>query len=152
VTARGYARYAWVIVLISGLVDIATALYLVVNPVPLDSPGIVNLTGMSWSAIQSQSPAAAKLTSYFVGIFGVQETYLGLFTAGLAVTGMRKGAPWAWNVLWIAPIAFLSYAASNYSIGGTTWTLAVVDALIAIVGLMLSYRVFFPKKIRAAGN
>jgi hypothetical protein len=143
---RGYAKYAWALVLLSGLIDIATALYLVAYPSPLDGPGVVNLTGTTWPAIQSQSPAAAKLTSYFIGIFGVQETYLGLFTVGLAVTGMRKGAPWAWNLLWIAPIAFLSYAASNYSIGGTTWALAVVDSLLAIVGLVISYGKNFPSK------
>jgi len=139
---KGYVRYAWVVVFVSGFIDLVTSLYLVINPVPLDGPGVASLTGMSWPAIMSQSPAAAKLTSYFVSQFGIQETFLALLMMGLAATGMRKGQRWAWSLLWFAPFAFLAYATGNLSIGGTTWTLAAVDALIAVVGLLLPIRKF----------
>lgn len=144
-TEKVHVRYAWIVVFIAGLVDITTSLYLVVFPAPLDNPGVVSLTGTSWQAIQSHSPAAAKLTSYFVGQFGIQETFLALLMMGLAATGMRKGERWAWNLLWIPPIAFLAYAATNFGIGGTTWPLAAVDAIIAIAGLLLPYRKFITK-------
>jgi hypothetical protein len=147
-TEKGYVKYAWVIVVVAGLIDLVTALYLVVFPSPLDNPGVVSLTGVSWQTIQTQSPSAAKLTSYFVGQFGIQETFLALLTIGLAVTGMRSGQRWAWYLLWIPPIAFLAYAATNFSIGGTTWTLAAVDALIAFVGLLLPIRKFTSKTER----
>ena len=141
-TEKGYVRYAWVVVLISGVIDLVTSLYLVLVPSPLDNPGVVSLTGLSWQAIQAQSPGAAKLTSYFVAQFGIQETFLALLMIGLAVTGMRKRQRWAWYLLWILPIAFLAYAATNLSIGGTTWTLAAVDALVAVIGLLLPFKEF----------
>ncbi|MDA4128164.1 MAG: hypothetical protein OK422_01660 [Thaumarchaeota archaeon] len=142
---KSYRKYGWLLVFIAGMIDVITSLILVVSPAPLDNPGVVSLTGLSWLTIQSQSPAAAKLTSYFIGAFGVQETFLGLLIMGLSATGLRKGDRWAWNLLWLGPIAFLAYAASNLSIGGTTWALAVVDALIVIIGLLLSYRPSSPK-------
>jgi hypothetical protein len=137
---RPKMRYGWVLVFVAGVIDVVRALFLAAFPAPLDNPGVLSLTGLTWRAIQQQSPAAAKLTSYFIGQFGVQETFLGLLVMGLSATGLKKGDRWTWYLLWLAPLAFLAYAASNFSIGGSTWALAVVDAVLAVVGLVLSNR------------
>jgi hypothetical protein len=129
------------------LISISVPLSIIVGPAPIDTTGVKTLTGLTWEQIVSQSPAAAKSTSYFIGQFGIAEAGFGLLTMGISALGYRKGERWAWYVLWFVPIILLGYVVTNFLAGtGTFWVELSVTLIVALLGLLLPIRRFFPKK------
>lgn len=143
---RAYEKYAWILLFLSGLLVLIVSIFIIGAPAPIDITGVKNLTGLTWEQIVSQSPAAARLTSYFIGQFGIAEAGFSILTMGISALGYRKGERWAWYVLCFVPIVWLGYVVTNLAVGGTFWIQAGVVLVLALLGLLLPYRKFFPKK------
>jgi len=143
---KAHEKYAWILLFVSGLLALIVSVFIVVVPAPIDTTGVNNLTGITWEQIVSQSPAAAKLTSYFIAQFGIAEAGFGILTMGISALGYRKGERWAWYVLCFVPIVWLGYVVTNLAVGGTFWMQTGVLLILAVLGLLLPYRKFFPMK------
>ena len=80
--------------------------------------------------------------------FPVGTTYLvfAIATIGISLTGFRTGAKWAWFAFLYTPIFF---AVAGYEqLGSPFFPGAIVLGLVpCVVGLLLPYRKFFPKKV-----
>ena len=113
---KAYEKYAWLIFLFLGLSGILPAYFSLSGGVLQD--GLLSL------------------------VFAVLTTFLSL-------TGYRKGRKWAWFALLYTPPLLLMISRSwispqnleGYPLQGLAFL-----ALLSVVGLVLPYRKFFPKK------
>jgi hypothetical protein len=140
-----YVRYGWLILAVSALLGLVAGIYLAVFPAPVDLPGVINLTGQSWTDIVAQSPAAVKLTRYFISAFWIADAAVYALGLAIAVTAYRQGMRWAWYVSWLVVVYGLVFIATSAAAGGTMWANWIVHLSLEVLGLILPYRKFFPK-------
>lgn len=143
---RAYEKYAWVLLFLVGLVGFVSGLAFVVFPEPLDEPGIKSLTGSTWQDIVARSPGAASLARYFLRLFGLATMGFGLFGMAISALSFRRGESWAWYVLWLNLMFLVGYIVTNFSAGGSLWLPFSSFLVITLLGLVLPFRKFFPKK------
>jgi len=119
------------------------------------SSGLKDLTGLTWNQISAQYPGFAAFTngSLTEGELGS----LGFAVAGLVVTytSYRKGEKWAWYFSWYSVVLLLGFiylvltnaeGGGTYPSNGGLLTLDSILMLLALLGLFLPFRKFFPKK------
>ena len=122
-SGRAYERYAWVIVFVSAILGLLAALLLTFAPnAILTEPGF--RVGNAPLAIRS---------------WGVTWIGFSVFVLVTLLRNYRKGERWAWYVLWLLPLLWLSH----FILAPDT-PHNLVLAIISALGLILSYRVFFP--------
>ena len=95
------------------------------------------------------------LVEFIPAFFNLEEVSLperlaalvfAVLTTSLSVTGYRRGRKWAWFALLYTPPYFLVEAYLLNVPPYFDWGLAAFFALLSVVGLILPYRKFFPKK------
>ena len=116
-TEKAYEKYAWVLLLLTGIFTIP--------------PTLFNLV----------FPSEATLETFLSGLSLLAFT---MVTIGISATAYRKGRRWAWFVLWYVPISLGTAAYDSY-VTGMGFGLTLVLAL-SIGGLLLPYRKFFSRK------
>ena len=93
---------------------------------------------------------SAVLPAYFnlsegILLDGLESLVFAVLTTSLSVTGYRRGRKWAWFALLYAPPSNLIGGYLQYT-EGYPWQGGAFLALLSVVGLVLPYRKFFPKK------
>ena len=120
--ARGYERYGWIILLVSTILGLFFALVLVFAPTSVmvlpefragEVPGVLRGWGITW-------------------------VFFNVLVLVILYRNFRQGERWAWWVLWLLPLLWLSHFVFNPS---TVQNLVI--AIITAVGLILPYRRFF---------
>lgn len=125
-TRRSSERLAWVLVFAVGLAGFLVGLWEFLVA-PLDAtPGF--------------TADAAFFRAHLFFLLGF--SFLGM---SIAAVPFRRGERWSWYVLWSAPVVILGDAAMNYTAGGSIWPALLVLVALATLGLLLPYRVFFPR-------
>lgn len=111
------------------------------------------ITSMTWEQLEATSPNAAAMIDFKVRMGGVQYIFLGLFSMAIALTGFRRGEPWAWYTMLLFPLFFVSHSlvilsAYRHPQAGIPVPLVSGPAVLVITALTLalSYRKFFPKQ------
>lgn len=98
-------------------------------------------TGVSWSSFSADYPTVATHLDLAERLNGSGFAGTALFAAVLAFFGLRSGARWVWKALWIFPgvllLGALWFFTHNQAGIGAFY---VGAALVAILGLLLSYR------------
>lgn len=123
---RGYERYAWGLIAVAGIAGVLIGLWeFFVGPLDT-TPGF------------TADPAFFRAHLFFLLGFSA-------FATALAAIPYRRGERWAWYVLWIGLIVVLGDAVMNYTAGGTVWPGLVLLSVLIVLGLLLPYRMFFPK-------
>lgn len=127
--AKGYEKNAWVLVAILGVVGI-----------------FFSITMLAGIQIDTKLPQYSSSMLYLSRMSG--WSLLGLSVFGLVLTckAFRRGERWAWYVVWFLPFYFIVNIADNYMQGGGNWPLYTAFLLVSLAGLLLPYRMFFPKK------
>ncbi len=119
---KGYQKYAWVLLVLGGLLDLFGAIsYWAQN---------------GWTL---PAPEQFVIAPFFI-VFGIVQIALG-------PTAFRRGAKWAWYIILIGPLG--SLLNTVYDSLGYTPLLSFLFFFYggpALLGLLLSYRKFFPKK------
>jgi len=107
-----------------------------------------SVTNMPWSELKASSPEASNFVIFVYGQMGLLKISWSLFILAITLTGYRRGEKWAWYILLLAPILLVSDALfSSIFIGDVSQTLAFIPiTTITLLGLLLPYRKFFPKK------
>ena len=75
-------------------------------------------------------------------LIGIHQLAFGLLTLIIAATSYRKGVIWAWFAMWIWP----AYIIGIGFVAPYLWPALIVYMLLAIIGLFLPYRLFFPQE------
>ncbi|HLC10299.1 hypothetical protein E6H19_04170 [Candidatus Bathyarchaeota archaeon] len=140
-TAKAYEKYAWIIFAILPVFHLGFGLVLIFAPaVFFDTflePTAPGLKVTSLLTPWSVNHAGAHLGSVLVGWFIMLE----------AVTwfGYRKGEKWAWYALCYVPILLVYDASLHFPIL-SDMAIPILFLGLAIFGLMLPFRKFFPGK------
>ncbi len=142
---KSYQKYAWILVAIFGfaLIFDAIVFFSGINP---DPPLFQKLIGDSLSSFTSSFPDKGPAMTYLFHGLGLFALGLGLFTIAISYKPYRRYEKWAWYVIWYLPVVFFVGMLANYADGGQSWPLDLTFTIVALAGLLLPYRRFFPKE------
>jgi hypothetical protein len=141
-------KYAWLIfvvqaalILIGGLIEIFVPLLQLNMPdIGYFGCSLTCLTGRSWTQFSASDPGVASYIVVLYGILGASIICFSLLVIAIASTSYRRGEKWAWYALWVVP---LWNVFENIVYSGLPPL--PIGIGIALVGLFLPYRRFFPK-------
>jgi len=134
---KAYQKHAWLILFALGMFYLLGA--------------FTHVTGLSLEdlskELQATSPTIADFVRFTDREAGIDLAGFAILAMVIAAGSYRKGERWAWYVLWILPLHMLALAA-NSLIAGQTFGLgfSVPFVILAVLGLLLPYRTFFPTK------
>jgi hypothetical protein len=148
VKVRAYEKYAWVILLAVGLLWLVVGVVAVFQPEGIFEADAQAVTNMPWSELKASSPMAADFVIFVYGQMGLLKISWTFFVLAITVTGYRRGEKWAWYMMWSVPALLVSDAVfSVVFIGDINQVLQFIPiTAITMLGLVLPYRIFFPKK------
>jgi len=103
---------------------------------------------MSMSELEALSPVATKVVLWLHMTSGNLKISWSLFLLAITLTGYRKGEKWAWYAMWLAPAVLVCQAILDATfLGDVNQMLKWIPITsIALFGLLLPYRKFFPKQ------
>jgi hypothetical protein len=107
-----------------------------------------SVTNMPWTDLKASSPIAANFIIFVYGQMGLLKISWSLFILAVTLTGYRRGEKCAWYIMLLAPILLVSDAVfSVLFIGDINQALQFIPiTAITMLGILLPYRIFFPKK------
>ena len=146
---RIYEKYAWVILLAVGLLWLLVGFVAVFSPEGIFEADAQAVTKMPWTDLKASSPVASNFVIFVYGQMGLLKISWSLFILAITLTGFRRGEKWAWYMMLLAPILLVSDAVfSVFFIGDINQVLSFIPiTTITMIGLLLPYRIFFPKKL-----
>jgi len=139
------ANWGWVLVFVVAAVRTLGGLMLLLFSGPATFEGD---TGIAWSELNDVYPTVATQFSTAQQAALIGSLAIGLFSLAIAYFALRDGQRWAWWILWILPASLLPSILSLAQMGEQAWVAVFggLVALLAAVGLLISYRVAFPRK------
>ncbi len=145
---RVYEKYGWVIYLALGLLWLVVGLYQMFSPDELIGNDVQRVTGMSLSELEASNPVAIELVRFVYGALGNLKISWSFLVLAITLTGYRKGEKWAWYTLWLVPVILVSMGIFNAiffsDVNQSLESIPIVS--ISLLGLLLPYRKFFPRK------
>ena len=99
----------------------------------------------TWNGLQTSNPQGADFIRWLTGQWGLMELGVAFFVIATAMTGYRRGERWAWYSLWFVPILY-GLIALLTPWGQALVPLALLLLVVSLLGLLLPYRKFFPRK------
>jgi len=121
---KAYEKHAWILLFVLGIGTL-----------------VVAFSSLASGEIEGRFPGPVE----FAGALGGW----GIFIIVVSRTSYRKGERWAWYVSSYLPVAYATFVVYDFSLGGSRAQFAVLPAsflIIALLGLLLPYRKFFPRK------
>jgi len=145
---RVYEKCAWVILLVLGLLWFVVGLYSVFLPEGVFETDVQSVTNMPWSELKASSPVAADFVIFTYGLLGLLKLSWSFFVLAITLTGYRRGEKWAWYTMWSIPVLLVSNALfSAIFTSDVSQTLQFIPiTTISVLGLLIPYRKFFPRK------
>jgi hypothetical protein len=141
-----YQKYAWIILVIVAVFLAAGSAFIILGG---SDPGEFQAsTGIEWTALATSSPEVADYITRLLRLVGVVFFGLNLLVAVIAYASFRKGERWAWFALWVYPLVLAAIAGIMFLANATPLgTYYGVFAVIALVGIVLPFRRFFPRQV-----
>ena len=145
-------RNAWILLALVALIFVRFGIGDLINGGDADPAIAESLIGIEWETLKSTSPDIARYINASSRILGMTLLATSILTLAIILTAFRRGKPWAWYVLWIWPLWFVTVFALIFTAERKPdfpppppMVTAPILFLITSVGLLLSYRNFFPK-------
>lgn len=144
-TEKVYSKYAWVILVVLGLLELQFGLTLILSgPAAIDNANL-EIQGLAWKEISAASNETI-LIDYVARSWGMAEALAAITMIVIAALPFRKVERWSWYFSWIFPAFYLMTVLRNLMVGATSVVMIdSVGAIIFSVALLLPYRKFFPK-------
>ncbi len=144
-TEKGYAEYAWVILMVMGLLELQFGLTLALRgPSAIDNANL-EVQGVTWQRIAASS-SEADLIDYVARSWGVAEVFLAITIVAIAAVPFRRGERWSWCFLWLFPALAVVSVIRNLVAGVTSVVLTdSFGAIVFAAALLLSCRKLIPK-------
>ena len=144
---KGYVKYGWLFFLFLGLLWLWVGLTQVFDPEALLDNEAQHILGMSLGELEASSPETTELVYFLYGALGMLKISWSFLVLAITLTGFRKGEKWAWYTMWLVPAALVGQGIFNSFFHGDfnemlPW---IPITTVALVGLFLPYRKFFPK-------
>ena len=152
---KGYAKHVWIVFLVFGIGAAIGGLIILAGVVQVDPPSAERTTGLTLDQIAARVPGMDAYVSGLARQLGNFMIAMGVLLTAVAAVPFRRGERWAWYACLIMPVLVFiqlanSFAIYDFASGGFLWQLDVASLLVALAGLLLPYRKFFPKAQAAA--
>ncbi len=133
-TEKAYEKYAWTLLFVLGIF-----FAVIVGPIHI----ILGYIGAGGGPLPASTPAVAiNEANSLAQSLGLFILFDGIIVAAIALTGFREHQRWAWYfMLW-----FLASLVADVALAGGLDPPADVGIALSVLGLLLPYRKFFPKK------
>ena len=147
---KWYAKYAWVIFVVFGMGAAFGGLMILAGVVQVDPPSAQRTTGLTLDQLASRVPGMGAYVSGLARQLGNFMIAMGVLLTAVAAVPFRRGERWAWHACLIVPVLVLiqlanSFAIYDFASGGFLWQLDLASLLVALAGLLMPLRIFFPK-------
>ena len=141
---KAYERYAWIIFFVYGLLPVMIAPIHLLSGLPPDPPSPEGMTGLTLDEIAVRIPGIiGYIRSISVQLFNFMLA-MGVLVMAIAAVPYRKGEKWAWYAFWILPTNLVIQLANSR--GGFRWQVDLAFIFVILIGLIIPYRKFFPRK------
>ncbi len=148
-----YEKYAWTIFFAIGAITLVTAVphALGINTDPALAESIV---GMPIDDLKDSNPASVELYNFYFRSGGLSDLGFAFFLTVISITAYRRGEKWAWYAFWFVPAFFIGFAALSLTLESSSSMLLplMVFIILSLVGLLLPFRKFFPRKGHRGGR
>jgi len=145
---KSYKKHAWIIFFIFGLLAAIASQGQLLGGSP-DPPSAKVTTGLTLDQIAARIPGILDYIGSIDRQLGNFMLATGVMIMAIAAVPYRRGEKWAWYTCWIIPILVVIQLANSFLStpgGGLGWQLDFAFIFVALAGLFLPYRKFFPKK------
>jgi hypothetical protein len=149
VKEKFYEKYAWIIFVLIGLM-------VLVGGIPhafglnTDPTLVQNISGQTIDSLKISDPLFFNLYNYYFSGGGISDIGVAFFLIVIAITAFRQAHKWAWFALWFVPVFFGSWIVLSSALPlearTSLYTPLVAFIVLSIIGLLLPFRKFFPKK------
>jgi hypothetical protein len=139
---KGYVKYAWIIFFVFGFLTVIAAPINLLGKPP-NPPSPKTLTGLTLEEMNARIPGILGYVSSISTQLGNFMLAMGVLLMGIAAVPYRKGEKWAWYTCWIIPILLVIQLVNSR--GGLGWQADFAGIFVALAGLFMPYRKFFPK-------
>ena len=146
---KAYEKYAWIIPFAFGIFNLLFSFVLFFAPRRLEDPSfsaVESLTGRTFAQIATSDPGVANYTYYLIRTFTIFIAGLNAYLAVVSATAYRRGERWAWYLTWLVPALFVLDLPYEFLVRAFIDVSSIIIVAILVVGLLLPYRKFFPKK------
>jgi len=142
-----YEKYAWILLFAIGVIVLVTAVPHALG-INTDPETVERISGMTLNELKDSNPAFFNLYIFYFSFGGLSDLAFAFFIIVISLTAYRKGEKWAWYALWFIPAYFIGSAAITMSIESSLSLLLpiMMFVILSLLGLLLSYRKFFPSK------
>ena len=144
---KAYEKHAWIIPFAIGAFNFIFGLALTVGGPSID-PELELIAGVTFDQLSSSSPRVAALIDFSYKNLGFAGLIGNFLIMVISLKSYRRGEEWSWFALWVLPVfagasilLLLSYGSSSFFI-----LLTATVFVVSVLGLLLPYRKFFPKK------
>ena len=150
---KWYVKYAWLLLCLLG---IAFALFAVnallfglsLSDIPVGIPGgpeaTQSLAGTTWDELLTGSPGIVNIMRGISRVLGSGFLGFSLLVVLIAATSYRQGQRWAWFALWSLPLFLVML--TLHELRGPYVFMPILFLVLSLLGLLLPYRKFFPRK------
>jgi hypothetical protein len=141
-----YQRNAWILLFALGIISISfSLLFILLGGSLLDYLEIRGVTGMTWNQVVASSPKLANEINLVARAgYGFTDLLGAVLLTMVSMRSYRKGERWAWYAMWIVPLALGSITVTGFSSGATGWPIFFGLFVVALLGVVLPYKKFFP--------
>ena len=148
---KAYEKYAWIIPFAMGIFFLLSSIAVFLAPRIIEDPSfgpVESLTGRTFAQIATSDPGVANYTYYLIRTLTIFGAGLFAYVAVVSATAYRRGEKWAWYLTWLIPALFILDLPYEYFVRGVPFidVSSIIFVAILVVGLLLPYRKFFPKK------
>jgi hypothetical protein len=149
---KWHRKYAWVLFVIVSLpfliFGISALLFgLSLSDFPVGIPGgpeaVRSLTGMPWDEVLSGDEAAVTLLRGVSRLAGLAFLGFGILLLVVTILPFRQGHRWAWFTLWTVPGFMIGLLV--HELQGDFVQMPAMFLILSLLGLLLSFRNFFPR-------
>lgn len=142
-----YEKYAWVIFFAIGLMTMAAAVPHALG-LNTDPELVKSIVGMTIEDLKLTNPMSFELYNFYFRSGGLSDLGFAFLLIVISATAYRRGEKWAWYSFWIVPAFFLSFVALSLTLKTSSSLIPplMVFIVLSLIGLLLPFRKFFPKK------
>ena len=145
---NAYEKHAWIIFFVFGLLAAIASRGQLLGMSP-NPPSSEVTTGLTLDQIAARTPGILDYIGSIDRQLGNFMLATGVLVMGIAAFPYRRGEKWAWYTCWIIPILVIIQIVNSFLStpgGGLGWQLDFAFIFVALAGLFMPYRKFFPKE------
>lgn len=144
---KWYEKHAWIIFLVMGIFQLIASLWVTFTGGEEEwASRFESITGTQWNALAASNPRIFNFISLVSTENGVTQLTLAILIIAISLNSYRKGEKWAWYLFGLLPVTSIVYLTVNELYGVSIVGYTAPFLVLYLLGLLLPYRKFFPKK------